>query len=195
MNILDITPSDITRLQENKVVFGLLPERDREIFEFVGTEQCERYSFTGFFRCREGGMFGGIGVYRIRSDYTLPAPTEADIIKYLQASEVSPSQWHPAAQEWAKRHDENGVWEGQLTTGVWTKTVFIKSPVSGAWYQAPHRLRADYGKTKEPETCVWKFKPCYPCKCWQGPHNTMNHFSDECFKFCPDCGKRIETKP
>lgn len=31
MNILDITNEDIARLRQNKIVFGLLPERDMEI--------------------------------------------------------------------------------------------------------------------------------------------------------------------
>lgn len=219
MNILDITNEDIARLQENKIVFGLLDERDVKILRKIDIHNTESYCASGFYRCRAGASFNGTTVYHIRPDYQLPAPTEADIIAYLQKSEVPPAQWHPAAREWAKRHEGEPIWEHQHADGKsWGKTSFITTGGDELYSFIPHRLRADYGKkdagyveftdptitnpadipygpfTLEPEVCVWAFNPYYPAKCWIGPHNQIRHFADECYKFCPDCGKRIEVK-
>ncbi len=49
MNILDITQADIERLKENKIVFGLLPERDREIFGVFGYRQYRKILFERLF--------------------------------------------------------------------------------------------------------------------------------------------------
>jgi hypothetical protein len=65
MNLLDITNEDIARLQENKIVFGLLPERDREILRGVDTGNVGRYCHSGFYRCKKGGLFDPCAVYAL----------------------------------------------------------------------------------------------------------------------------------
>jgi len=219
MNLLEITAADIERLKENKIVFGLLPERDREILRCVDTGNVDRYCHSGFYRCKKGGSFDPCAVYRIIAGYQLPAPTEDDIIAYLKASEVAPSQWHPAAQEWARRHNGRGIWQYK-EFDKWTDSGRIYG-YDGKFYTNPHRLRADYGRkdagyveftdppksinpsdvsygpfTLEPEVCVWK-KHCDANTCYTDPHGEL------CFmpikdinkgRFCPVCGKRIETR-
>jgi len=212
MNLLDITNEDIARLQENKIVFGLLPERDREILRGVDTGNVGRYCHSGFYRCKKGGLFDPCAVYRIIAGYTLPAPTEAEIIAYLQASEVPPAQWHPAAQEWARRHEGEDIWEFQTKCGItnfWIKTNYLSDSV-GFDTEHVHRLRADYGKAKvlygkmedfptpipEPEVCVWEqhcdSRPWY--KDPHGEHWFMPLGEIQRGRFCPVCGKRIEIK-
>lgn len=205
MNILDITNEDIERLKENKIVFGLLPERDREIFEVLGTGNTERYCSSGFFHCIAGGVFSNAGVYRINSTYSGVWYTEADIIAYLQASEVPPSQWHPAAQEWAK--GKKDIWE--FCDGkTWHKCGWVGWS-DGNFSIFPHRLRADYGKSeipnvvknmpftlkqippraKKPEVCVWvHFRDLY-----FSPHNRQYHISKDSLKQRTLCTTRVNT--
>ncbi len=54
MNLLDITNEDIARLQENKIVFGLLDERDVKILRKIDIHNTESYCASGFYRCRAG---------------------------------------------------------------------------------------------------------------------------------------------
>lgn len=201
MNLFDITQADIERL---KAMDGTddFTTRDKEIRDVIGREN-----------------FQYISVCRLRPDYTLPATTEAEIIKYLQASEVSPSQWHPAAQEWAKRHNNEDIWEMEKIGG-WVETDSVYTIVRDfvEWNDfMPHRLRADYGKAKEPiiaqpcynpsdvsygpftlepEVCVWEGS--HVRTVFKDPHGRSFYFhitdiKDGCF--CPVCGKRIEKKP
>ena len=212
VNMLEITNEDIGRLQENKIAFGLLPERDREIFGFIGTGNTDRYCSTGFYRCREDSIFQESAVYRIVSDYALPTPTESDIISYLQASEVPPSQWHPAAQEWAKKHKNETVWQVQLTSGGWTGTSLVNSH-DGNFWPLIIRLRADYGVKKEPDGCpfnkdvVDRVKQAVTTCEWRrslkitGFSCITKYSMSCCFKtetskqgdFCPHCGRKIRV--
>lgn len=206
MNILDITNEDIARLQENKIVFGLMDERDQEILKFVGGKNAEVYTRCGFsIFCKDYDFYKD-NVYRIISGYHLPAPTEAEIIAYLKASEVPPSQWHPAAQEWAKRNDGEPIWEHQHADGKsWGKTSFITTGGDELYSVIPFRLRADYGKepemedyyaipAKEPEVCVYNGVKDVV---YTSPHDddiVITHKGLKCRPFCPVCGKRIEVK-
>ena len=179
MNILDITPADIERL---KAMDGTddFTTRDREIRDVIGREN-----------------FQYISVCRLRPDYTLPAPTEAEIIAYLKASEVPPSQWHPAAQEWAKRHDGEPIWEHQHAYGKsWGKTSFITTGGDELYSVILFRLRADYGRKEEyvaslmPDNCVWKYfwqfgQKLYETSC--GKRFTQDKYGN----YCKHCGKPI----
>jgi len=203
MNILDITNEDIARLQENKIVFGLMGERDVKILRKIDIHNTESYCASGFYRCRAGASFNGTTVYRIRPGYTPPAPTESEIIAYLQASEVPPSQWHPAAQEWAK--SQKDIWE-YYDGKTWNKCGWVGC-LDDNFSIFPHRLRADYGKAKvlygkmedfpvpipEPEVCVWGRDKManYVSKCNDRIH--CSFYIGE-YTFCPYCGKRIEVK-
>lgn len=198
MNLFDITNEDIERLQRG-ITQDEITDRDTEISRLLG-----------------GDAFDWVEKLYLKPDYTLPAPTEAEIIKYLKASTVPPSQWHPAAQEWAKRHDEYDIWEYFDYHKCWTHGRYVYA----GWDNIPHRLRADYGKkdaghveftdppksinpsdvsygpfTLEPEVCVWE----HPTKSlYRNPHRGGEYADSGYIKlnpFCPVCGKRIEIKP
>lgn len=190
MNLLEITPADIERWKK-----GLrtpeLTDRDSEVRKLIGEDH-----------------FGFRTESYLKANYQLPAPTEADIIKYLQASEVPPSQWHPAAQEWAKRHDGQVIWEFQtLFTGVWKSAMHVLDRDENFIETHIHRLRADYGKAKvlygkmedfpmpipEPEVCVWEARRKDP-PMWYITCSAQASFC-KLGGYCPYCGKRIETKP
>ena len=157
MNLLEITEADIKRLISNKVSFGLMETRDKEIMGFLSF-LCGKYIFyvfdfdTGTWGKSKDLNFLKHKTYSLPPSFKLPTPTESDIIAYLKASEVSPSRWPKVVQDWAKKHDGELVWEHQTADPEsWAWTRFIANPDETLCSCIAHRLRADYGVKKEPE--------------------------------------------
>lgn len=191
MNLLEITPADIERWKKGLELHEQT-ERDKAVRKLI----------------REDGFHVRIVSY-LSANYQIPTPTEAEIIAYLKASEVPPSQWHSAAQEWARKHKGEEIWEYRRCSGEWRRTNSIELG-DGRISFLIHRLRADYGvteryrdvvsdfqglleiirKTQGKEVCRWTYfwqfgQKLYETSCG---HRCQ---SIEFGKYCKHCGKPI----
>lgn len=153
-NVCYINQSEVEALKQNWKVWAGLSDRGKAVFKFVKKENCNYVeAMSGGIESAWVGSWGGGNCYRIKPDYTLPAPTEAEIIEYLKDAEwqktITPAAWSFEVMEWAMRKRKKEYWMYWLDN-QWTCSRNTDPGFNGNIHYC---LRPDFGKP------VWEDLP------------------------------------